>query len=55
MIHIMELCWMPGTYRELSASSLVYNSDNKMDCRRTYYKTLRHKNPQVLQVSLGVN
>lgn len=46
---------MAGTYRELSAGSLVYNSDNRMDCRRAHYKTPRHGNPLVLQVGLRVN
>lgn len=55
MINIVELCWMLATYREPSASSLVYNSDNRIDCRRGPYKTPRQKNPPVLQVSLRVN
>lgn len=46
---------MPGTCREHSASSLVYNSDNRMDCRRGLYKTPRKENALVLQVILRVN
>lgn len=55
MIDIVELCWMPDTYREHSASSLIYNSDNRIDCRKGSYKAPRQKNPPVLQVSLRVN